>query len=236
MSAIMTIALDYSENDDFDANTVPLPDPKWLRVTVEGERAITQMYLPTGALETLEDAYWGTWIATIQGPVMGRCDVTPTQRQLLLDIALTYRAFTSGTAGVADIWYTNFIRTLINIARSHVETQSIDKPLTNLTSALRVLLLPAIFSAPDIPPVTDDPPPPSPQAEAASASGPSGSGGSAGAPADTASSHTPAEPVHSLDDIYSAVRRRTVDEGYDSDEDTMPSLHSVLGSSDDDDD
>ena len=70
---------------------------------------------------------------------MGRCGVTATQRQLLLDIALVYRAFTSRTAAMPDIWYTNFIRTLINIARSH-PNETIDGALVYLTSALHVLL------------------------------------------------------------------------------------------------
>ena len=36
----------------------------------------------------------------------------------------------------------------------------------------------------------------------------------------------------SLDTIYAAVPRRSADEGYDSDEDTMPTLMTVEGSSD----
>ena len=97
------------------------------------------MYLPTDVLQALEDAYWGNWIAMIQGPVMGRCGATPTQRQLLLDLVLTYRAFTSGTARVPDIWYTNFVRSLINIARVHPD-RAVDEPILTLTKGLRALL------------------------------------------------------------------------------------------------
>ena len=158
MQASIMISFDYSDDDDVDLAAVPPPDPKWLRITVEGERAITQvsrpsfsifppplhalglqMFLPTLPLELLTDTRWDGWIATIQRPTMGRCNVSATQRQLLLDIALTYRAFTTGTAGVPDIWYTNFIRTLINIARSHA-SETIDGALVNLTSALRIVL------------------------------------------------------------------------------------------------
>ena len=158
MQASITISFDYSDDDDVDLAAVPPPDPKWLRITVEGERAIThvsqpsisifptpvhgpgpQIFLPTIPLESLTDARWDGWIATIQGPIMGRCDVSAAQRQLFLDIALIYRAFTTGTAAVPDIWYTNFIRTLINITCSHAN-ETIDGALVNLTSALRILL------------------------------------------------------------------------------------------------
>ena len=105
MQASITISFDYSDDDDVDLAAVPPPDPKWLRITVEGERTIThvsqpsisifptpvhgpgpQIFLPTIPLESLTDARWDGWIATIQGPIMGRCDVSAAQRQLFLDI------------------------------------------------------------------------------------------------------------------------------------------------------
>ena len=64
-------------------------------------------------------------------------------------------------------------------------------------------------------------------------------GGSALAPASTAPVIAAAEvpipaPVPSLDDLYLAVPRRSADEGYDSDDDSVPSLRIVYNSSDDD--
>ena len=158
MPAIMRFHLDFSDPElDFVGNLAST-DPSWIRVTVEGARAITEvsglshipsrsipiffspkLYLPTDPLHVLEDTFWGNWISTIQGPIMGRCDVTPNQRQLLLDLVLTYRAFTAGTARVPDIWYTNFVRSLINIARQHSD-RAIDAPLMTLTNGLRALL------------------------------------------------------------------------------------------------
>ncbi|PIL35260.1 hypothetical protein GSI_01985 [Ganoderma sinense ZZ0214-1] len=222
--ASITIAFDYSDNNVADLTAVPRPDPKWLRVTVEGEHAITHMFLPTVPLQSLADTDWQKWITTIQGPEMGRCDVTATQRQLLLDIALTYRAFTSGNAGVDNIWFTNFTRTLINIARSH-KNKTIDAALTYLTSALH-----AIFNSPDIPPVTHDPQPPIDVPASRSASG-----GGAPASASATGAHGVPTPLPTLDEIYGTVPRRGVDEGYDSDEDTIPSLRTVGDSSDDSD-
>lgn len=215
------------------------------------------MFLPTVALDTLKETVWDSWIATIQGPVMGRCDVTPTQRRLLLDIALTYRAFTSGTAGVPDIWYTNFIRTLINITRTH-DNQSIHEPLLNLTAALRVLLpnvrpsqpspcsltqpnslllRPSpqdVFNALDIPPVSDDIPAADPISPAGqSEAPPSGRAVPALTTAgfNTSPDDVPA-PDPSLDDIYRTVPCRTADEGDESDGETLPSLVTVVDSSD----
>ena len=159
MPATILFHLDFSDPElDFVGNPAPT-DPSWIRVTVERARAVTevspgllrvpsrctlsnfchQLYLPTDALNTLEDAYWGNWISTIQGPVMGRCDVTLIQCQLLLDVVLAYRAFTSGTACMPDIWYTNLVCLLINIAHLH-PNHAIDEPLMTLTNSLCSLL------------------------------------------------------------------------------------------------
>nr|VWO97483.1 Mixed-linked glucanase [Ganoderma boninense] len=241
MPARITIAFDYSDDDSPRVQRLPRPDPKWLCVNVEGERAVTQVFLPTVTLETLKDTVWDSWLSTIQGPVLGRCDVTPAQRQLLLDLALTYRAFTSGAAGVPDIWYTNFTRTLINIARSHVN-EPIDKPLDFLTSALRVLLDKTTFTAPDIPPVWDDNHGAAKPDSHATPSAVSLASGGARAP-DCSScggetgprpeSDVPA-PGPAFDDIYRTVPRRRADEGYGSDDETIPSLATVDNSSDED--
>ena len=45
----------------------------------------------------------------------------------------------------------------------------------------------------------------------------------------------PPAPVASLDEVYSAVPRRSVNEDCDSDSETLPSLCTVYGSSDGDD-
>ena len=97
MPVMILFHLNFSDPElDFVGNPAST-DPSWIRVTVEGTHAVTevslgllhipsrcmlsnfchQLYLPTDVLNTLEDAYWGNWISTIQGPVMGRCDVTP---------------------------------------------------------------------------------------------------------------------------------------------------------------
>ena len=159
MPAMILFHLNFSDPElDFVSNPAST-DPSWIRVTVEGMCAVTevslgllpvpscytlsnfchQLYLPTDALNTLEDAYWGNWISTIQGPVMGRCDVTLIQCQLLLDVVLAYRAFTSGTACMPDIWYTNLVCLLINIAHLH-PNHAIDEPLMTLTNSLCSLL------------------------------------------------------------------------------------------------
>ena len=90
----------------------------------------------------LDGTSWDIWITTIQGPHLDRCDVTTVQRRCLLDLALTYRAFTSHTAGVDSIWYTFFVRSLINIARSHRENEPVDMEMARLTSGLRAMLPP----------------------------------------------------------------------------------------------
>ena len=46
MTASITIAFDYSDNEAIEcpgSQPGPPPDPKWLRITVEGEHAITQV-------------------------------------------------------------------------------------------------------------------------------------------------------------------------------------------------
>ena len=45
MPAHITIAFDNSDDSDDPATLLPVPrpEPKWLRVNVEGERAITQV-------------------------------------------------------------------------------------------------------------------------------------------------------------------------------------------------
>ena len=101
--------------------------------------------MPTGALDTLEGTSWDDWITTIRGPDLVRCDITAVQRRSLLDLALTYRAFTSHTAGVDDIWYTFFVRSLINIARSHREDEPVNFEIERLTSGLRATLPPVRY-------------------------------------------------------------------------------------------
>ena len=97
----------------------------------------------------LDGTSWDNWISTIQGPHLDRCDVTTVQRRCLLDLALTYRAFASHTAGVDDIWYTFFVRSLINIARSHREDEPVDMEMERLTSGLRAMLPPVCEASHD---------------------------------------------------------------------------------------
>ena len=122
----------------------------------------------------LDGTSWDDWIATIQGPHLGRCGVTTVQRRCLLDLALTYRAFASGTAGIDNIWFTFFVRSPINIARSHRNDEPVDVEIERLTRGLRATLPPVrpasctlfaslifstlqnIFVSSDIPPVTED--------------------------------------------------------------------------------
>ena len=52
--------------------------------------------LPTENAKALDDAHWAKTLKLLQGPLLQRCEATPLQTRLLLDIVLAYRAFSSG--------------------------------------------------------------------------------------------------------------------------------------------
>nr|VWP00967.1 Non-specific serine/threonine protein kinase (EC [Ganoderma boninense] len=72
------------------------------------------------------------WIALIQGEAATRCEISVHQRVLLLDIALTYRAFGRGLPNVNTSIFKTFSDCLVETARTLDDHESAEEFLRSI--------------------------------------------------------------------------------------------------------
>ena len=87
------------------------------------------------------------WIALIQGDAATRCDLSDHQRVLLLDIALTYRAFGRGLRRVKTRLFKTFSELLVEVARTHDDHESAEDALVDVVQWVHTVLPNVSFAA-----------------------------------------------------------------------------------------
>ncbi|KAI0363105.1 hypothetical protein BV20DRAFT_958983, partial [Pilatotrama ljubarskyi] len=98
---------------------------------------VVQMMIPTCDRELIDPEYLDHWIATIQGPILTRCEATEDQRWMLLHLALAYRAFVQGWPSLNQDDYYHFIARLVEAAMSLQPDERADDHIEELVEWLR---------------------------------------------------------------------------------------------------
>ncbi|KAI1782603.1 hypothetical protein LXA43DRAFT_1103697 [Ganoderma leucocontextum] len=150
--------------DDSDAPLIHLLPDTWTKWTqqhidtlvllVDCGTATMTMLIPTPELPTaLNRAVFDGWIALIQGDGGSRCNLTPAQRQMLLDLSLTFRAFASPSIAIPLDIYQAFITLLHEAARDLDDHEPINEYLSDILEWGHTAFPDGVFNCDDIPPL-----------------------------------------------------------------------------------
>ncbi|KAI1783717.1 hypothetical protein LXA43DRAFT_1102181 [Ganoderma leucocontextum] len=118
-----------------------------------GTATVTMLIPPPELPTTLNRAVFDGWIALIEGDGGSRCNLTPAQRQMLLDLSLTFRAFASLSIAIPLDIHQAFITLLHEAARDLDDHEPLDEYLSDILEWGHTPFPDSVFDCDDIPPL-----------------------------------------------------------------------------------